>query len=312
MHIPVLLDEVLGVLAIKPSGLYIDGTFGGGSHSRAILKKLNAKGRLIAFDKDLHAKNIAQETEDQRFSFVHGSFANLKKVLINKNLLNQVDGVFCDLGVSSFQLDKYKRGFSFKACAPLDMRMDQSSGQTLGTWLETATFEKIKEILKNYGQEKYAHKIAQNICEFKKTKPIVDTKTLAQIVEDSYPTREKIFIKKHVATKSFQAFRIFINNELQDLKLLLNDLISILAPFGRFAFISFHSLEDGLIKRFIRENSKIDPKFSKFPIEDKTLAKNVPLSSAPKAIFPSPKEIKENPRSRSAVLRFAQKKGDLY
>lgn len=302
-HITVLLHETVDGLNIKPDGIYVDGTFGRGGHSRLILEKLGDNGRLIAIDRDPQAAESAKTLSgDKRFEFHHQNFATIQPLLAQKNLLGMVDGILLDLGVSSPQLDQAERGFSFIKEGPLDMRMDTSSGQSAADWLAVAEVDDIRRVLKEYGEEKFATRIARAICEIREEQPINTTLQLAKIIDEACPVKDK---HKHPATRSFQAIRIFINDELGELRKTLDVSSEILAKEGRLSIISFHSLEDRLVKRFIRDKSKGDNFPKGVPIMDADL--NRELKPIGKAIKASKREVDANPRSRSAVLRIAEK-----
>ncbi len=302
-HVSVLLDEAVDALAIKPDGCYVDGTFGRGGHSRSILQRLSAKGRLIAFDRDQAAIASAAAIEDERFSIVHSHFAGMQDALTELGV-GKVDGVLLDLGISSPQIDEGERGFSFRFDGPLDMRMDQSRGQTAAEFLATTSEQQLREVIKDYGEERFAKQIARAIVEARTSgEPINTTGQLAKIVASAVP---KIEPGQDPATRTFQALRIFINQELEELSLVLPQCMAVLAPAGRLAVISFHSLEDRIVKRFIRSEEDRDDLPPNFPVRAKDLPQPR-LVSVGKAIKPSAAEIKRNPRSRSAVLRVAER-----
>ena len=298
-----MLEEALTGLALKPNGTYIDGTFGRGGHSRAILSKLE-QGRLIAMDKDPAAIKAGRELMelDGRFSIQNGSFASLKELMQQMNCLGKVDGILLDLGVSSPQLDEAERGFSFQQDGPLDMRMDPTSGLSAAAWLAVAGEQEIAGVLKEYGEERFARRIARAIVNARTEAPIDTTKRLAAIVAAANPKWEP---GKDPATRSFQAIRIFINHELDDLKSCLNDVLEILAPGGRLVVISFHSLEDRIIKRFMREQVRGDQYPPDLPITHVQL--NVRMKTIGKAVKAGKAEVAANPRARSAVMRIAEK-----
>ncbi|MGD8483937.1 MAG: 16S rRNA (cytosine(1402)-N(4))-methyltransferase RsmH, partial [Thioalkalispiraceae bacterium] len=256
-HKPVLLDEAIAGLAIKPEGRYVDGTFGRGGHSRAILDKLNEKGRLLAIDKDPAAIAKAEKEfiNDERFVLRQGSFAMLGERVKELGWMGQVDGILLDLGVSSPQLDSPERGFSFLHDGPLDMRMDPHQGVSAADWLASAKEQEISRVLKEYGEERFAKRIARAIVKKRDESPIRTTRQLAALIAAANPKHEK---GKDPATRSFQAIRIFINQELEDIKTCLAQVVDVLRPGGRLVVISFHSLEDRMIKRFIREQAKGD------------------------------------------------------
>jgi 16S rRNA (cytosine1402-N4)-methyltransferase len=304
-HLPVLLQEAIDALNIKPNGIYIDGTFGRGGHSRAILSKLGEKGSLLAFDKDPAAINAATEIlqQDMRFSIVRGSFTSMSTEVMKRGWEGEVDGILLDLGVSSPQLDHASRGFSFREDGPLDMRMDPEQGVSAAQWIASAKEKEIAVILKQYGEERYAKRIAAAIVRKREEHPVETTAQLAQIVSEAHPRWER---DKHPATRSFQAIRIYINRELDDLDDVLANVIPLLKPQGRLVVISFHSLEDRRVKQFIRDQSQGDEYPPDLPIMNHQL-KPKALKSIGKAMRASEHEIEANPRSRSAVMRVAEK-----
>ncbi|WP_415034705.1 16S rRNA (cytosine(1402)-N(4))-methyltransferase RsmH [Azonexus sp.] len=301
-HVTVLLAEAVDALAIKPDGIYIDATFGRGGHSRRILAALNAQGRLFAFDRDPQAIAAGQALNDPRFTLVHRAFGELAEGLAASGV-SAVDGILFDIGVSSPQLDEGARGFSFRFDAPLDMRMDTTQGETAAEWLARAEVREITEVIKNYGEERFAFQIAKKVVALRGEQPILTTGQFADLVRACVHTREP---GQDAATRSFQALRIHINQELRQLEIALPQALSLLKPGGRLAVISFHSLEDRIVKRFMRAQASPD-----------TLPKNLPLRAAQlpparlrllgKAQRPSAAEIAANPRARSAVLRVAEK-----
>ncbi|MDX1443169.1 MAG: 16S rRNA (cytosine(1402)-N(4))-methyltransferase RsmH [Gammaproteobacteria bacterium] len=301
-HQPVLLEEAVEALAIKPGGLYVDGTFGRGGHSRRILEELDESGRLIAFDKDPQAIETAEREfgGDARFRIVHGSFTMLQQVIEQEGLMHAVDGVLLDLGVSSPQLDDATRGFSFMHAGPLDMRMNTAAGETAAEWLARAPEEEMSLVLRDYGEEKFHRRIARAIVEQRKDKPLETTQELVALIDAAVPRKDKF---KHPATRSFQAIRIHINRELDDLDAVLEQAMNVLAPQGRLSIISFHSLEDRRVKRFIRDNSRPPQVPRHLPAPDVT----PPLKKLGKAIRAGKQELEANPRARSAVLRVAEK-----
>ena len=302
-HVPVLLDEAVAALAIKPAGLYVDATFGRGGHSRRILQALGENGRLISLDRDLEAVKSATAIRDQRFSMVHRHFAALKEVLAEMDV-KKVDGVLLDLGISSPQIDESERGFSFRFDGPLDMRMDQSSGQTGAEFLAATSEQQLTGVIKNYGEERFAKQIARAIITARTGgQPITTTGQLAKIVAGAVPKSEP---GQDPATRTFQALRIFLNQELEELSLVLPQCLDVLAPGGRLAVISFHSLEDRLVKRFIRAEQDRDDLPANFPVRAKDLPQPRMVAIG-RAIKPSATEIRRNPRSRSAVLRVAER-----
>lgn len=302
-HITVMLEEAVEGLAIKPNGIYVDGTFGRGGHSRKILEKLGSKGRLIALDRDLAAVSSAASIQDARFQIVHRHFAALEEVLAELDI-SAVDGVLLDLGISSPQIDIGERGFSFRFDGPLDMRMDQSSGQTAAEFVAVATEQKLAEVIKAYGEERFAKQIARAIVASRTGgDAITTTRQLAKVVASAVP---KIEPGQDPATRTFQALRIFLNQELEELSLVLTQCLRMLAPQGRLSVISFHSLEDRIVKQFVKGEQDRDDLPSNFPV----LAKDLPqprMMAIGKAQKPSAAEVKKNPRSRSAVLRVAER-----
>ena len=304
-HRTVLLNEAVDALAIKPEGLYIDGTFGRGGHSRLILQKLGENGRLIAIDKDPEAIAYAEKefADDKRFSIVHASFADMADIAEKYHLIGSVDGVLMDLGVSSPQLDDASRGFSFQRDGKLDMRMDDSSGMSAAEWLLRVEEKELVDILFKYGEEKFARRIARAILERQKQEPMTTTLQLAKLVADVVPGREK---NKNPATRTFQAIRIAINNELGDLEDVLPQMTQLLAHKGRLVVISFHSLEDRMVKRFMRDQSKPGRGLpAKLALTADQLKTDFRLVG--KAIKASAEEVKENTRSRSAVMRICER-----
>ncbi|MCK4864997.1 MAG: 16S rRNA (cytosine(1402)-N(4))-methyltransferase RsmH [Gammaproteobacteria bacterium] len=304
MHKPVLLEETLTALNIKPKGFYIDGTFGRGGHSQEILKELGESGKLLAFDKDPQAIATANSiaANDERLHVKRGSFTQLKETVEALGWQGKVDGVFLDLGVSSPQLDDAERGFSFRFDGPLDMRMDPDSGQSAAQWLASAEERDIMMVLFDYGEEKFARRIAKAIVEAREEQPINTTKRLASIVAAASPSKDR---NKDPSTRTFQAIRIFINQELEDLKTCLSQAVELLAPGGRLVVISFHSLEDRIVKRFIREQCKGDNFPLDLPVMHVQLNQNMKMIG--KAIKAGRKELDENPRARSAVMRVAER-----
>lgn len=305
-HRPVLLDEVLEALNIRPDGVYLDGTFGRGGHSEAILDQLNENGRLLAMDKDPQAIAEAERrfAGDPRFSIVRGSFTMLGEEVESRGWKRKVDGILLDLGVSSPQLDDARRGFSFRHDGPLDMRMDPESGISAAEWLNSAKEEEIARVLKEYGEERFAKRIARAIVQQRVLEPITTTGRLARIVADANPKWEK---DKNPATRSFQAIRIYINAELEELEKVLSQSVEMLAAGGRLAVISFHSLEDRRVKRFIRDEARGGDFPPDLPVTDTQL--NRRLRAVGKDIRAGREELAANPRSRSAVLRVAERLG---
>ena len=302
-HVTVLLDEAVAALDIQPDGCYVDATFGRGGHSRLILQRLGPRGRLLALDRDMAAVNAAAEIADERFRIIHSNFSALKQVL-NEAGVEHVHGILLDLGISSPQIDEGERGFSFRFDGPLDMRMDQSRGQTAAEFLALASEQQLKGVIKDYGEERFAKQIARAIVAQRADgQPIATTGQLAKIVAGAVPKAEP---GQDPATRTFQALRIFLNQELEELSLVLPQCLALLAPGGRLAVISFHSLEDRIVKRFIRSEEDRDDLPANFPVRAKDLPQPR-LVAVGRAIRPSAQEVARNPRSRSAVLRVAQR-----
>ncbi len=305
-HRPVLFNEALESLNIRPDGRYVDGTFGRGGHSRAVLQRLGDEGRLLAIDKDPEAvaSALQQFGGDERFHIEQGSFAMLKRFAGKLDWVGRVDGILLDLGVSSPQLDRPERGFSFLRDGPLDMRMDNQSGQSAAQWLAEASREEIARVLREYGEERFAWRIAGAIERARQSGELATTTQLARLISDAVPRAEK---GKHPATRSFQAIRIHINRELEDLDEALEQSVDLLAPGGRLAVISFHSLEDRRVKRFMRDGEK-DPRYpAGVPVTQDMLQPR--LRRIGKAIRPGREELDCNPRARSSVLRVAERCG---
>ena len=302
-HITVLLAEAVDALAIKKGGTYIDCTFGRGGHSKRILSQLGPKGRLFAIDRDMAAYATGEAIDDPRFYMEHLHFSELNQ-LAAKHQLTSVDGILMDLGISSPQVDVGERGFSFRLNGPLDMRMDQTRGKTVAALLETITEKRLGEVIKNYGEERFAQQVARAIIKERTDgRPITTTEELAKIVASAIP---KVEPGKNPATRTFQALRIFANQELEELSLILPQCLSLLAEDGRLVVISFHSLEDRAVKRFIKSEADRDDLPSNFPVKAKDLPQSR-LVSVGKAIKPSEAEVKANPRARSAVMRVAMR-----
>ena len=302
LHITVLLQEGVDALAIRPDGIYVDCTFGRGGHSREILARLGPAGRLIAFDRDLVAIAAGREMNDDRLTLVHAPFSDLD-IELEQLGVGLVDGVLMDLGVSSPQLDDGARGMSFRFDAALDMRMDTSRGQTVADWLADASVAQITEVLRDYGEERFAYAIAKAIAAARTGGAVETTGQLAAIVEKTVRTREP---GKHPATRSFQALRIFINQELEELTQVLPACVRRLRTGGRLAVISFHSLEDRIVKRFMRDGSRPPQLPSRLPVRAADMPKP-PLVLVGKAVHPGDAEVALNPRSRSAVMRVAER-----
>jgi len=301
-HVPVLLEESMSALRIREEGTYVDGTFGRGGHSAAILARLGVRGRLLALDQD-PAAHADRALQDPRLELIHGRFSTMTEALAARGI-RQVAGVLLDLGVSSPQLDQAQRGFSFAKDGPLDMRMDTTRGETAADWLARAEEKHIREVIRDYGEERFAQQVAAAIVAARSRERIATTRQLAEVVAGAVRTREP---GQHPATRTFQALRIFINQELEELEVTLPQAADVLEPGGRLAVISFHSLEDRIVKTFIRDRSS-----DKLPKGLPVRAKDLPtpqLAAIGKAIKPSPEEVRRNPRARSAVLRVAEKNG---
>ena len=304
LHKPVLLGESLEALAIRQDGIYIDCTFGRGGHSAAILDRLGEHGRLVALDRDVEAVAAAAGRigEDARFVIEHASFDRLEEIAEKHGIAGEVDGILLDLGVSSPQLDDAQRGFSFMNDGPLDMRMDTTSGRTAAEWLGEASENEIRDVLRTYGEERFAGRIAHAIVMARQESPLMTTLQLARLIESAVPRREK---GKHPATRSFQAIRIRINRELEQLESVLEQALAVLAGGGRLVVISFHSLEDRIVKRFFRRHST-PPRLPKgVPVMAQEEITDMKLVG--KSIAPSAQELASNPRARSSRLRIAEK-----
>ncbi|MDA9569813.1 16S rRNA (cytosine(1402)-N(4))-methyltransferase RsmH [Porticoccaceae bacterium] len=303
-HSTVLLHEAIDALVVDPDGLYVDGTFGRGGHTAELLSRLSVKGSVIAIDKDLEAiaSGNARFADDDRLSLVHGTFADLTHIVEQAGMQGNVSGVLLDLGVSSPQLDQADRGFSFMRDGPLDMRMDTSKGLSAADWIASADEQEIAKVIKEYGEEKFARRMAAAIVRERAESPIERTVQLAKILAEAHPAWER---GKHPATKAFQAIRIFINRELADLEDLLEQVIDSLAIGGHLVVISFHSLEDRRVKRFIRDQHRGIKLPKNLPIPD--VDRGVRLIKVGKAIKPSESEVENNVRSRSAVMRIAER-----
>ena len=301
-HVTVLLDEAVESLAIKAEGVYMDGTFGRGGHSRHILSKLGKNGRLVAVDRDLHAIAAGAAIKDSRFQLVHRAFGDIAEAASEAGL-QAVDGILFDVGVSSPQIDDGERGFSFRHDAPLDMRMDVTQGETAAEWLARAEIRDITEVIRNYGEERFAFQIAKKVVAARLEQPIVTTGQFAAIVRATVRTREP---GQDPATRSFQALRIHINQELRQLEVALPQALELLKPGGRLVVISFHSLEDRIVKTFMRDQSTADDLPKGLPLRADQLPKPK-LRLIGKMSKPTADEIRANPRARSAVMRVAEK-----
>ncbi|MBH5329270.1 16S rRNA (cytosine(1402)-N(4))-methyltransferase RsmH [Eikenella sp. S3360] len=303
-HVTVLLHEAVDALTVKPNGIYVDGTFGRGGHSRLILSKLGEHGRLVVFDKDPQAVAVARQLAetDKRVQVVHGGFAGFQ-VALKELGIEEIDGALFDLGVSSPQIDDAERGFSFRYDAPLDMRMDTTRGQTAAQWLAEAEEKEIREVIRDYGEERFNSQIARAIVQQRRERPIATTGQLAQLVAQVVRTRER---GQDPATRTFQAVRIFINRELEEIAAVLPQASGYLKTGGRLAVIAFHSLEDRIVKQFIRRHSRPAP-LPKWVMVRESERQMPPLSEIGKAQKASTEEVAANPRARSAVLRVAER-----
>ncbi|MES2017802.1 MAG: 16S rRNA (cytosine(1402)-N(4))-methyltransferase RsmH [Pseudomonadota bacterium] len=304
VHRTVLLDEAVEALkleGLRADGVYIDGTFGRGGHSRLILSRLGPNGRLFAFDKDLQAIATAEQISDPRFTIVHDSFATMRHALGERGV-TQVDGILLDLGISSPQVDDAARGFSFRNDGPLDMRMDTTRGVSAADWLAVVPEQQLEKVIRDYGEERFAFQIAKAIAAGRAVQPISSTRQLASIVASAVKTREK---GKDPATRTFQAIRIFINKELEDLEAGLSEAYAMLAPGARMAVISFHSLEDRMVKQFLASKVKLEQPDRRLPIRAVDLPQ--PLMKLISKCKPSASEVDANPRARSAVMRVAER-----
>jgi len=301
-HSPVLLHAAVTSLKVRPDGIYVDCTFGRGGHSREILARLGTRGRLIAMDRDQAAFEARGEIDDERLQLVHENFGDLRKVL-RAHRIAQVDGILLDLGMSSLQLDDARRGFSFRFDAPLDMRMDTSCGATAAEWLAGADELELREIIRNYGEERFAKQIAAAIVAARARVPVATTRELARIVAQVVRTREP---GQNPATRTFQALRIHVNQELEELTRVLPQCVAALTPGGRLVAISFHSLEDRIVKRFLRAHSQPPQLPKRLPLRAAELPQPQ-LKLIGKMQRPSADEIAANPRARSAVMRVAER-----
>ncbi|MES2499100.1 MAG: 16S rRNA (cytosine(1402)-N(4))-methyltransferase RsmH [Pseudomonadota bacterium] len=302
-HTTVLLNEAVDALNIKPNGTYIDGTFGRGGHSRLILSQLSESGRLCAIDRDLAALAEGETIQDARFSIAHLHFSEINQ-LASFNNLAKVDGILLDLGISSPQIDEGERGFSFRFDAPLDMRMDQTRGKTVAELLTTISEQQLGKVIKDYGEERFAKQVARAIIKERTDgRTITTTGQLAKIVASAIT---KVEPGQNPATRTFQALRIYVNSELEELSLILPKCLDLLAEGGRLVVISFHSLEDRIVKQFIQGEQNRDDLPARFPVKAIDLPQPR-LLAVGKAIKPSANEVKQNPRSRSAVMRVAER-----
>jgi 16S rRNA (cytosine1402-N4)-methyltransferase len=300
-HVPVLPEEAVAALRVRADGIYVDGTFGRGGHSAAILALLGVRGRLLAFDQD-PAALAAGAIADRRLELIHGRFSTMKAELGARGV-TRVAGVLLDLGVSSPQLDEAERGFSFSADGPLDMRMDPTRGETAADWLNRATEQEIREVIGTYGEERFAKQVAGAIVAARSREPLRSTRQLAEVVGGAVRTREP---GRHPATRTFQAVRIHVNQELAELEMTLPQAVDLLEPGGRLAVISFHSLEDRIVKNFMREAATADRLPRGVPVRARDLPQPR-LRLVGRAIRPSAAEVEANPRARSATLRVAER-----
>ncbi|MGS0741300.1 16S rRNA (cytosine(1402)-N(4))-methyltransferase RsmH [Glaciimonas sp. GG7] len=306
-HRTVLLDEAveaLNITGVRVDGIYVDGTFGRGGHSRKMLASLGPRGRLIAFDKDPQAIATAQTITDPRFEIVHDSFATMAEALQERHI-TQVDGVLLDLGISSPQVDDASRGFSFRADGPLDMRMDTTRGMSAAAWLAIADEQTIGKVVKEYGEERFAVQIAKAIVAGRAVQPISTTRQLAAIVANAVKTREK---GKDPATRTFQAIRIYINKELEELEIVLDQAFAQMSLQGRLVVISFHSLEDRIVKQYMASKAKVPQPDRRLPIRAIDLPQ--PQLKLISRIKPSDAEVAANPRARSAIMRVGERLAD--
>src|SRR5215471_329918 len=307
-HVPVLLEEAVAALAIKAGGTYVDATFGRGGHGERILAALGPAGRLVAIDRDPAAETAARGWRDRRFTFHRAWFSEVAHVLDGEGI-GLVDGVLLDLGLSSPQIDDPARGFSLRADGPLDMRMDPSRGESAAEFIARADVRELTEVIRDHGEERFAQSIARAIVAARAVAPVVSTRQLAQIVAQAVRTRPRGDRSQDPATRTFQALRIHVNRELEELAMTLPRMVRLLNPGGRLAVISFHSLEDRLVKRFLARSSQAyggDPRIARLPIAEAALP-GAPLMTVGRAIRPSEREIASNPRSRSATLRVAER-----
>lgn len=301
-HVPVLAREAVEGLRIRADGVYVDGTFGRGGHSRLILERLGPDGRLLALDKDPAAVAAGREWTDPRFEVVHSGFAKLEEVLRERGITG-VDGVLLDLGVSSGQLEDSARGFSFRLDGPLDMRMDPTTGASAAEWLASASERELEEVIRNHGEERFAKQVARAVVAARARGPVVTTRQFAEIVAKAVPTREP---GQDPATRSFQALRIHTNAELEELSLVLPQAVTSLRTGGRLVVISFHSLEDRMVKRFFRSNAGADRLPRRLPLRHRDLPRPL-LRLVGRAVRPASQETARNPRARSAVMRVAER-----
>jgi 16S rRNA (cytosine1402-N4)-methyltransferase len=301
-HVAVLAQEAIEALNIRSDGIYVDCTYGRGGHSRLILEKLGAGGRLIALDRDPEAVQAGQALRDPRFVIVRSPFSRVREVLQELDVAG-VDGMLLDIGVSSPQIDDARRGFSFRSDAPLDMRMDPQHGLSAAEWLATAEESEIREVIRNHGEERFAKQIAAAIVEARTRGPVDTTRKLAALVADAVPAREP---RQDPATRTFQALRIHVNQELEELSVVLPQCVALLGAGGRLVVISFHSLEDRIVKRFMRTQSQADALPARLPVRARDLPQPR-MRLIGRAVRASNAETAANPRARSAVMRVAER-----
>lgn len=308
-HVTVLLHEAVDALAVKADGIYVDGTFGRGGHSRLILSKLGEHGRLVVFDKDPQAIAVAQDlaAADSRVSVVHDGFATFQTALDELGV-DKIDGALFDLGISSPQIDEGERGFSFRFDAPLDMRMDPTRGMSAADWIAVASEQELHEVIKNYGEERFSRQIARAIVAQREESPIDTTRKLAQLVAQNVRTRER---GQDPATRTFQAVRIFINRELEEVEAVLPQVVGRLKEGGRLAVIAFHSLEDRIVKQFVKKYSQHAP-LPRWAVVKEADLPQPPIKAVGKAVKPGEAETAANPRARSAVLRVAERTAGAF
>ena len=305
-HAPVMHDEVINALAIKPKGYYVDGTYGRGGHARSILAALDEDGRLIVMDRDPQAIADARERlgADNRVTIIHDDYANLHARIDDLDLLERIDGILLDLGVSSPQLDDAARGFSFQRNGPLDMRMNPEQGESAADWLQRADETEIAQVLWEYGEERHSRRIARKVVETRAAQAIEDTATLATLIAGVVPRPKN---NRHPATRSFQAIRIHVNRELEQVQRFLDTVLDIIKIGGRLLVISFHSLEDRLVKRFIKAQSSAPRLPRGLPLRDSDIVTNIRVKPVGKAIHAGATELDNNPRARSAIMRIAER-----
>ncbi len=307
-HVPVLLDEAVAALAIREGGTYVDATFGRGGHARRILAQLRGSGRLVALDRDPEAERAARAIDDPAFTFRRAWFSELPETLAELGIA-RIDGVLLDLGISSPQIDDPQRGFSLRGDGPLDMRMDPTRGESAAAFLARAEVRELTEVIRDYGEERFAQSIARAIVAARANAPVDRTRQLAEIVAKAVGTRTRGDWRQDPAARTFQALRIFVNRELEELALTLPRIVALLAPGARLAVISFHSLEDRIVKQFMASSAQPwggDPVLARLPIAERELP-GAPLVRIGRAIRASDDEVARNPRSRSATLRVAER-----